>query len=86
VLCIAAAATDADAVVGELVSDARRRGTAVISGRLEPHLDDAVRRRPAVLSLAQQPIVHARDPEVLAALGSSVSLLTELDLVDCEWW
>lgn len=86
VLCIAAEARNADAVVGELVADARRRGTAVISGRLEPHLDDAIRRRPAVLSLAQQPIVHARDPKVLAALGSSASLLTEFDLVDCEWW
>ena len=85
-LCIAAEARNADAVVGELVADARRRGTAVISGRLEPHLDDAIRRRPAALSLAQQPIVHARDPKVLAALGPSASLLTEFDLVDCEWW
>jgi hypothetical protein len=86
VLCIAAREDHAEDVLSDLVTDARRRGTAVISGRLEPHLDRAIRSRPAVIGLAQQPIVHARDPELLAAVASSASLLTELDLVDCEWW
>jgi hypothetical protein len=85
-LCVAAPEAEADAVLGDLVADARRRGSAVISGRLEPQLDQAIRDLPAVLGLGQQPIIHARDPDVLQAVGSAGSLLTELDLIDCEWW
>jgi hypothetical protein len=86
VLAIAAPAMQADAVLGDLLRDARDRGTSVVSGRLEPHLDQALRGQPAVLALSQQPIIHAREPEVLAALTSSSSLLTELDLIDSEYW
>ena len=86
VLCVGAPAANADAVLGDLVADAVRRGTAMLSGRFEPHLEAAIRDRPAVMALAQQPIVHTRDPQLLEAVRSSSSLLTEFDLIDCGWW
>jgi hypothetical protein len=86
VLCVAAPAANADAVLADLVADARRRGTAALSGRFEPHLEAAIRVRPAVMALAQQPIVHTPDPRLLEAVRSSASLLTEFDLIDCAWW
>jgi hypothetical protein len=86
VLCVAAPAVNADAVLGELVADATRRGATVLSGRFEPHLEAAIRERPAVMALAQQPIVHTPDLELLEAVRSGASLLTEFDLIDCGWW
>jgi hypothetical protein len=86
VLCVAAPAANADAVLGELVADATRRGVVVLSGRFEPHLEAAIRERPAVMALAQQPIVHTPDLELLEAVRSGASLLTEFDLIDCGWW
>jgi hypothetical protein len=86
VLHVGASVRDAQAVVDEMVGDARRRGTAVLSGRLEPHLHEAVRRHDAALGFAQRPLVHARNTEVLAAVRSSSSLMTELDLIDSGWW
>jgi hypothetical protein len=86
VIHVGAAAAEADAVVSALLEDARGRDIAVISGRLEPHLDEPIRRRDALLALRQQPLIHSRNPELVAAAGSSASLLTELDLIDSEWW
>lgn len=86
VLAIGASAREAAAVLGELVEDARHRGTAALTGRFEPHLHEALRERYPALGLAQRPLVHARDPELLATLGSSAALLTEMDLIDTESW
>ena len=86
VIHIAADSRRVDAVFAQLVADARDLGCSLISGRFEPHLDEPLRERLGVLGLAQRPLIHARDPELLAAVGSSASLLTELDLVDSEWW
>jgi hypothetical protein len=86
VIHLGAAAAEAEAVVSALVEDARSRDIAVISGRLEPHLDEPIRRRDALLALRQQPLIHSRSPELVAAAGSSASLLTEMDLIDSEWW
>lgn len=73
-------------VFSQLAADARERGCSMLSGRLEPHLDEPLRERLAVIGLAQRPLVHSRDPALLATLASDSSLLTELDLVDSEWW
>jgi hypothetical protein len=83
VLQISAAEREVDSVLGELLLHAREQRTAVVSGRLEPHLLTPLRRRLAVLGFARQPVIHTRDPELLAALGSDDSLLSRLD---SEWF
>jgi len=83
VLHLAARDADLEAVVGELVQHARRIGRPVLSGRLEPHLEDPLRRRRAVLGLARRPVLHTRDQEVRGLLGSGSALITQLD---GEWY
>ena len=73
-------------VFSHLVFDARERGCSMLSGRLEPHLDQPLRQRLAGVALTGLPLVHARDPAVLATVASDSALLSELDLVDSEWW
>ena len=86
VIHVAAPAREMEAVFGELVAHTRAQGQAVLCGRLEPHVQEPLQRRFAAIGLAQRPLVHARDAELLAAVASSASLLTEMDLVDSEWW
>lgn len=86
VVHVAAAHRDVEAVFAAMLGEARARGVAALSGRLEPHLDEPVRRRFAAVGLGQMPLVHARDPRVRLATTSSASLLPEMDLVDSEWW
>jgi hypothetical protein len=83
VLCVCAPERQTDAVIGELVDDARNRGSRVLAGRLEPHLDGALRRRLAVAGLAREPVLHAKDPELRAVLSTGSALLTQLD---SEWF
>ncbi len=83
VLHLCAAENEAEAVVGELLAHAKAEGAALVSGRLEPHLVMPLRRRLAVLGFARQPIIHSRDPELLAMLETAGSLLTRLD---SEWF
>jgi hypothetical protein len=83
---LAAPHREVDAVFGEFVAHSRGEGAALLAGRLEPHLDEPVRRRLAAIGLAQRPILHAHDPELRGTLSSSASLLTEMDLIDSEWW
>lgn len=83
VLHLAALDADLDAVVGEVVQHARGQGGAVLSGRFEPRLEDALRRRLAVLGVARRPVVHARDPEIRDLLGRGSALITQLD---GEWY
>ena len=65
------------AVFADLVADAA--GSAVISGRAEPHLEQPLRERLAAVGFAWQPVIRARDPELAAALASGSALLTRLD-------
>ena len=74
---------DIPAVMGELVAHAHEQGARFLFGRLEPHLDAPVRERLAAIGLARRPIVHSRDPELLAALQTDAALLTRLD---SEWF
>jgi hypothetical protein len=71
------------AVFGELITYSRRRGKRLLSGRLEPHLDGPIRERLPAIGFARRPIVHSRDPELLATLQTESALLTRLD---SEWW
>jgi ribosomal protein S18 acetylase RimI-like enzyme len=83
VLHLSALPTQVDSVVGELVERARDSGSAVLAGRFEPHLGEPLRHRWAVMGLARRPMLHTRDPEILALLATSSSLLTRLD---GEWY
>ncbi len=82
-LHICAPEPEVESVVAELVEHARGVGSAALTGRLEPHLEGALRRRLAVVGFARQPVIHVRDPEVHAMLATSSSLLTHLD---GEWY
>jgi hypothetical protein len=83
VLHVSAPEPELDAVVSELTDDARGRGSAALTGRLEPHLEGPLRRRLAAIGFARQPLIHVRDPEVHALLATGSSLLTRLD---GEWY
>ena len=78
ILHFAAAERDAEQAFADLVDHARSAGSAGLAGRAEPHLEETLRHRLAVLGLARQPILHARDPELAAALATSSGLLTRL--------
>jgi hypothetical protein len=79
VLHLAAPDADVDAVLGELVSHAREHGSAVLTGRAEPHLQEALTRRFAVLGYTRRPVLRAKDPELAAAMATSTTVLTRLE-------
>ncbi len=83
VLHICGRAAEMEAVVGELVNDARRRGSAVLAGRFEPHLRTPLSHGSAVLGIARCPLIHSREIDVRALLATDSSLLTSLD---GEWF
>jgi hypothetical protein len=83
VLHLCAPEPELEAVVSELTEHARTRGSAVLAGRLEPHLEAPLRRRLAAIGFARRPLIHVRDPEVHALLATGSSLLTRLD---GEWY
>jgi GNAT superfamily N-acetyltransferase len=83
VLELSSTEREADAVLGELMDHARRSGSPVISGRLEPHLLAALRRRLAVLGFARQPVIHSHDPELAGLLATSDSISARLS---AEWF
>jgi hypothetical protein len=70
-------------VLADLLRDARGRRSAVLAGRLEPHLARPLGDLGPVLGLARQPVLHSHDPEILAALASGDSVLSQLD---SEWF
>ncbi len=72
-----------EAVVSELVHDARGRGSPVLTGRLEPHLRMPLDKRAAVMSVARTPLVHCGNPDLRAVFASGSSLITDLD---GEWF
>jgi len=83
VLCLAGVERHMDLVLGELLEHARAGGSRVLAGRLEPHLDTALRRRLAAIGLVRDAVVHAADPELRAVLATDSALLTQLD---GEWF
>jgi hypothetical protein len=83
VLHVHTSAPDADAVLGDLLAQARKRGTAVLAGRLEPHLTLPLQNQMPLLGFARRPVIHCRDSEMLATLMTGKSLLTQLN---SEWF
>jgi hypothetical protein len=86
VLNLTAHERHAEAVVADLVADARAQGCAVLTGRLEPNLTWPLRDRYAILGFGLQPMLHTHRPELGALLTTWWSALTELDCVDSAWW
>lgn len=83
VLHVLAREREAQAVVADLIANARSEGSAILAGRLEPHLARPMRDRLAALGFARQPVIHTEDPEIDALLATGASLLTQLD---SEWY
>jgi hypothetical protein len=83
VMQIGALDGDPGPVLDDLFAHAAKGGAAVVSGRVEPGLLAALPGRRCIFSRTEWALVHAREPSVLAALGSTKALLTRLD---GEWW
>ena len=83
VLQVAAQGDDVGAVLDELFAQASSAGVAAVSGRLEPHLVDAVSDRRCIIRRTSRVLVHAKDPEIASAVLAGESFLTRLD---GEWW
>jgi hypothetical protein len=82
VLHFLAAVRNADAVLNDLLH-ASEGGSAAISGRQEPNLTQALYQRTPIFGFARRPVIHCHDPNILAALATGKSLLTQLD---GEWF
>jgi hypothetical protein len=84
VMQVAAGDRNVGAVLDHLFHDAEAAGAAALQGRLEPRLQAPLAARRALLHFSGYlPLVHARDSEVLAAIGSVRSLFTRME---GEWW
>ena len=83
VLHLAASGREGDAVLGQLIEDAKADGRTVVTGRLEPGVEESLQARLAVLGLARRPVIHSHSPDVSALVGTVSTLLTQLD---SEWF
>ncbi|MGH3566288.1 MAG: GNAT family N-acetyltransferase [Pseudonocardia sp.] len=83
VLQVAAPMGDTGAVLDHLFRHADTHGATAVLGRVEPSLIGELRERRCFLVPTDWCLVHARDPAVLAVLGTPQALLTRLD---GEWW
>ena len=83
VLQVAAQGDDVGVVLDELFAHASAASVAAVSGRLEPHLVDAVSDRRCIIRRTSKVLVHAKDPEITRAVLAGESFLTRLD---GEWW
>jgi len=83
VIQVVTSEADAPLVLDHLVHDAAAGGAVEVRGRFEHHLLAALRRRRCRTVPVDWACVHARDPELLAAVHGGRALVTRLD---GEWW
>jgi hypothetical protein len=83
VLELGAAQRDVDPVADALFAAAHDDGAVLLTGRMEPHLRDAVRRHRCAIGPGLTAVAHSEDPALLADLASAGSLWTRLA---GEWW
>jgi hypothetical protein len=83
VLQVAAQRDDVGAVLDELFAQASSARVTAVSGRLEPHLVDAVSDRRCIIRRTSKVLLHAKDPQITRAVLAGESFLTRLD---GEWW
>ena len=70
---------DLGTVLDHLLAHAYSHGSAVVRGRLEPGMLQAVSRRRCLLGYRGGTVVHSRDPDVLAAIESRQAMITRLE-------
>ncbi|MGH8908575.1 MAG: GNAT family N-acetyltransferase [Egibacteraceae bacterium] len=70
---------DIPAVLDHLLHDAWRGGVAVLRGRLEPHLFEAVCARRCLIRPSSRFLVHSRDQRLLDVIMAGDGLLTRMD-------
>jgi hypothetical protein len=73
---------DGEEVLADLFAGAAGQGVVVLSGRVEPHLAEALRHHGCVMGPGNRHLVHAREPDLLDALCVS----SGLSVFDGEWW
>jgi predicted N-acetyltransferase YhbS len=83
VIQVAAAERDAELVLSHLIHEAALGGALEVRGRFEHHLLPALRRRRCRTVPIDWACVHARDPELLAAVHGGRAFVSRLD---GEWW
>ena len=84
VLQLAARPGCEDAVLAHLFEHAFRRGARAIEGRMEPRFARAISRRHCFFLVPSVYVVaHARNPELLGALGAGDAFFSRLE---GEWW
>lgn len=83
VLQIVALPREVGRVVDDLFGHARRHGAALLRGRLEPTLVEALGGRRCAFRFNGAALIQARDREILRAIHSGEALLTRMD---GEWW
>lgn len=71
------------AVIDRLVVDAAESGASAATGRVEPHLYSAVRRRGFIFRAGEWALIESREPEYVNAVLHGEALMTRLD---GEWW
>lgn len=74
---------DVPLVMEHLLHDAAEAGAVDVRGRFEPHLLGWLRARRCRMLRAGWTVVHAREPELIAAALSGQLLFSRLD---GEWW
>jgi hypothetical protein len=79
VLHVASSQRDAGVVLDDLLEHARSEGVALLRGRLEPHLLEAVGARQCILRYNGGALIHARDRELIGAVAAGDALLTRMD-------
>lgn len=83
VLQVGARPASAGAVLDHLFQWLGGQGAVAVSGRVEPHLFQALGERKVLFKKGAGALIHARDREILAAVAMGDALLTRFD---GEWW
>lgn len=79
VLQLVASRRHAATVLTDLLDHARDHDSTLITGRVEPHLAEALRGQASVLGFGDRFVLHSRRADVRGAITSGRTLLTRLD-------
>jgi hypothetical protein len=83
VLQVVATPREVGRVVDDLFAHAKANGAALLRGRLEAPLVEALGSRRCFFRFNGAALVHARDPEIVRAIDAGEALLTRME---GEWW
>lgn len=78
VLQMLAALGAEEAVVDDLLADARRRGAVAVRGRVQPEFSDVLLRRRAFFLHAASTVVHSRRADLVSVIAGGEALITGL--------